>query len=98
MHPRLASRSHRSRLHFHQAEITGLHHHAWLPRVPTVTNATRATAACFPKTSEYRAVAVLGTRAPYRVGPGDLHRVGDAVGRIAGLSGPPRLCYRLCRS
>lgn len=33
--------------------------------------------------------------APYRVGPGDLHRVGDAMGRVAGLSSPPGLCHRL---
>lgn len=32
---------------------------------------------------------------PYRVGAGDLHGVGDAVGRVAGLGGPPRLRHGL---
>ena len=31
----------------------------------------------------------------HRVGPGDLHRVRNAMGRVAGLGGPPRLRHRL---
>lgn len=37
-----------------------------------------------------------GPGRPYRVGSADLHGIGYAVGRVAGLGGPPRLRHRLC--
>lgn len=63
-----------------------------LPRRPPALGDTVRHASPDPEEGEERGGH---PGAPYRVGPGDLHRIGDAMGWVAGLGGPPRLRHGL---